>query len=171
MFTESAKVAHQTPGFCGKVWTPPLCTNPGNELMRLTFLHIDWFKFIHPASHCLQSGEWCDHARRQLFFEKEHFLVSYFVFYISSYHFMYVLKWLVMKALFLMSIFLSMLLMIQDRTMLCCQKCLFNSWRIELVAKTHCQMYAYAKPQRKKSTLHNGNSIFLVLTYCLYWYN
>jgi uncharacterized protein YcfL len=64
-----------------------------------------------------------------------------------------------------------MLLMIQDGRMLWCQKCLFNSWRIELVAKTHCQMYAHAKSQRKKSTLHNGNSMFLVLTYCLYWYN
>lgn len=151
---QNLKVAHPTPGFCGKVLTLPLCTNPGNELMCLTFPHIDWFKFIHPASHCLQSGELCNNARRQLFIEEEHFLVSYFVFYISSYPFMRILKWLVMKALFLMSVFLSMLLMIEDGRMLCCQKCLFNSWRIKLVAKTHCPMYAPAKPQRKKSTLH-----------------
>jgi hypothetical protein len=37
-------------------------------------LSTHWFKFIHPASHRLQSGEWCDHARRHLFIEKEYFL-------------------------------------------------------------------------------------------------
>jgi len=49
------------------------------------------------------------------------------VFYISSYPFMCVPKWLVMKALFLISVFLFMLLMIQDGRMLCHQKCIFNS--------------------------------------------
>jgi len=34
----------------------------------------------------------------------EHFRVLYFVSYISSYPFIHVLKWLVMKALFLMSV-------------------------------------------------------------------
>lgn len=99
------------------------------------------------------------------------FSCLYFVFYVSSYFLMCVLKWLVMKALFLMSVFLSMLLMVQYGRMLCRQKCSFNSWRMELVAKPHYQMYAHANPQRKKSTVHNGDCMFLVLTYCLYLYN